>query len=152
MKVYTLEREQFLPVDIQQAWAFFSSPANLDTITPPDMGFDVISEVPAHISEGLLIEYRITPLLGIKLKWITRIAVVEPPAKFIDTQLTGPYALWEHTHTFEKRSEGVLMRDKVRYAVPFGILGRLANALIVKNKLEHIFNFRYNKLEELFKK
>lgn len=152
MKVYTLEREQFLPTTLQHAWSFFSSPGNLATITPPDMSFQVKSKVPDDIYEGLLIEYTIKPLLGIGVNWVTRIGTVKQPNKFVDTQLKGPYALWEHTHTFVEKDGGVLMFDSVRYGIPLGILGRLANWLVVRRKLEHIFDFRFKKLEEIFKK
>lgn len=152
MKVYTLEREQFLPVSLQEAWSFFSSPANLSEITPKDMGFTVLSQVPAEIYKGLLIEYRVAPLLGISMKWVTKIGDVQPPFLFVDTQLKGPYALWEHTHIFKEQDGGVMMTDTVRYSVPLGILGRLANSIFVRKRLEQIFDFRYSTLENYFKK
>lgn len=115
------------------------------------MGFDIVSKPEASIYKGQLIEYRVSPLLGIKLKWITQIGDVEPPYKFVDTQLKGPYALWEHTHTFKEADGGVLMYDDLRYAIPFGILGTIAHVLIVKSKLEAIFNYRTETLKQFFK-
>lgn len=152
MKIYTLHREQFLPISMQEAWAFFSTPNNLPKITPKDMGFTMVSGMSEEeIYKGQLIEYRVSPLLGIKLKWVTEIGEVQAPYKFVDTQLKGPYALWEHTHTFKEVKGGVMMYDDLRYAIPFGVLGLLAHSIIVKGKLEDIFNFRAQTLKEYFK-
>ncbi len=153
MKVYTLYREQILPISLQEAWDFFSTPMNLAKITPPDMGFEIMTQLEGKgIYEGMLIEYRVRPMLGIKVKWITKIGSVEAPYKFVDTQLHGPYSLWEHTHTFKEVEGGVLMTDTVNYAIPLGILGTIAHVLAVKSRLEHIFDFRKITLENFFKK
>lgn len=148
---YTIKTVQKIPVTLDQAWAFFSDPANLKTITPPDMGFDIIS---AHHGEkmypGQLIEYRVSPLSGIKLYWMTEITHVQDRAYFIDEQRFGPYALWHHQHHFREIPGGVEMTDIVHYKNPLGILGRLANSLFVRKKLRSIFDFRYRKVEELF--
>lgn len=152
MKVYTLYREQFLPITLKAAWDFFSTPANLAKITPEDMGFTIVSKLDeGGIYKGMHIEYRVAPLLGIKMKWITEIGAVEPPYKFVDMQLKGPYALWEHTHTFIETDGGVMMTDEVRYAIPFGILGQIAHAIMVKKRLHDIFDFRAETLKKFFK-
>jgi ligand-binding SRPBCC domain-containing protein len=153
MNIYTLHKEQFLPVTLQAAWEFFSTPMNLAKITPDDMAFEVISKFDDgyKIHKGLLIEYRVSPLFGIRMKWITEIGDVVPLKKFVDTQLKGPYALWEHTHTFVEQDGGVLMHDDVRYALPMGVLGTIAHTLVVKKKLEDIFNYREKVLEGIFK-
>ncbi|PQJ12507.1 cell division inhibitor [Flavipsychrobacter stenotrophus] len=152
MKIYTLHREQVLPISLKEAWDFFSTPLNLEKITPAEMGFVVLTDVKGKsIYKGMLIEYRVSPLLGIKMKWVTEIGDVSEPYKFVDNQLKGPYALWEHTHTFKEVPGGVLMHDDVRYAIPLGILGEIAHVLVVKNKLKNIFDFRGETLKKYFK-
>jgi ligand-binding SRPBCC domain-containing protein len=151
MKVYKLHREQFLPITVEQAWAFFSTPNNLVKITPGDMAFVIVSDLKdASIYEGMHIEYRVKPLLGIPVKWITEIGAVQNNYKFVDMQIQGPYALWEHTHTFEKVDGGVMMTDDVRYALPLGVLGQLGHMLLVKKKLEDIFDFREKAIKQFF--
>ncbi|NDC42697.1 MAG: hypothetical protein EBZ77_14315 [Chitinophagia bacterium] len=153
MKTYLLARTQLLPISIAEAWAFFSVPDNLSKITPSDMGFTIVSQLDGKPTyTGMLIEYRVKPLLGIPMKWITKIGAVEAPRLFVDTQLVGPYALWEHTHTFKETPEGTLMTDEVKYALPLGILGEFAHMIFVKKRLEHIFDYRYKVLEQLFAK
>ena len=150
MKIYTLHREQFLPISLETAWSFFSTPKNLAKITP-DMGFNIITPLKDDgIHEGMNIEYTVKPLFGIKMKWITEIGKVLPPQKFTDRQLKGPYALWEHTHIFKEQGSGVQMIDEVRYALPFGIIGQLGHALLVKGKLKYIFDFRAKALQDFF--
>lgn len=152
MKTYELYRETVLPISLLEAWDFFSNPFNLAKITPNDMGFKVVSKnLPKQIHNGLTIQYIVKPLAGIPLKWVSQISAVNAPYMFVDEQLKGPYAYWHHEHTFEEFEGKVLMKDKVIYAVPLGILGRIANTLIVRNKLEHIFNYRTTKILELFK-
>ncbi|MGE6219854.1 SRPBCC family protein [Nubsella zeaxanthinifaciens] len=152
MKTYELYRETVLPISLLEAWDFFNNPFNLAKITPNDMGFKVVSKnLPKQIHNGLMIQYIVKPLAGIPLKWVSQISAVNAPYMFVDEQLKGPYAYWHHEHTFEEFEGKVLMKDKVIYAVPLGILGRIANTLIVRNKLEHIFNYRTTKILELFK-
>lgn len=152
MKTYELYRETVLPISLLEAWDFFSNPFNLAKITPNDMGFKVVSKnLPKQVHNGLMIQYIVKPLAGIPLKWVSQISAVNAPYMFVDEQLKGPYAYWHHEHTFEEFEGKVLMKDKVIYAVPLGILGRIANTLIVRNKLEHIFNYRTTKILELFK-
>lgn len=151
MKIYTLIRQQFLPVSLNEAWDFFSNPKNLSVITPPDMQFHVLTSLNGSpIYTGMVIDYTLRPMLHIPVRWQTLIKDVDAPHQFVDTQSRGPYSLWEHTHTFVEQQGGVLMTDTVRYALPLGILGRLMHRLTVHKRLLHIFNFRYRKLEELF--
>lgn len=151
MKIYTFSAEQFLPISIERAWNFFSSAKNLSRITPPEMQFRIISEFKDDaIYNGMVIDYIVRPILGIPLKWKTVITHVDKPYQFMDMQKKGPYKLWEHTHTFVEKDNGVLMKDVVRYALPFGILGRFAHVLFVRKKLHQIFEFRKTTLEELF--
>lgn len=150
---YQLYREQQLQCDIETAWTFFSSPMNLTKITPRDMGFIVLSEYNSEqIFEGMLIDYTVSPLLKIPLKWRTRIGQVELHKSFSDFQEKGPYKYWNHFHEFIPNKDGVLIKDTVSYELPLGILGNIAHYLFVKNKLVHIFDFRYKVLEKLFNK
>lgn len=150
--MYQLIRKQFVPTDLETCWEFFSSPKNLKTITPPYMGFDVLTEIPEKMYEGLMIEYRVTPLLGIPMNWITEIKYVHDYKFFVDEQRKGPYKIWHHEHHFKEVEGGVEMLDIVSYELPLGLLGKLAHPLIVKNKLEEIFVYRYKKVEEIFGK
>lgn len=150
---HELYREQQLNCDLQTAWDFFSSPMNLPKITPKDMAFTVLSEQKTNkIFEGMIIDYTVSPLLGIPLKWKTRITSVIPNKSFTDFQEKGPYKLWNHHHEFIPNEKGVLMIDKVDYELPFGLLGNIAHALFVKKKLEKIFNYRFDVLENFFNK
>lgn len=153
MKTYVLYREQILPVSIEEAWDFFSSPMNLERITPPDVRFKVHTPFPenASIYSGMRIEYEVRPLLNIPMHWETEILDVQKPYRFKDVQRQGPYAYWAHTHTFEDTPQGVLMTDLVEYVMPYSIVGRLAHVLIVKKKLNKIFDFRSQVLKKLFK-
>lgn len=151
MAVHVLRREQLLKTTLSEAWDFFSTPRNLARITPPDMGFVIrepFDDRPAHT--GQLITYSVRPLLGIPLTWVTRIEEVEPPFRFVDTQLRGPYKRWWHEHTFEEAEGGVLMRDRVEYELPLGPVGELAHNLLVKVRLKRIFDHRWAVLEVLF--
>jgi len=151
MAQYVLERQQFLPIPLAEAWKFFSTPRNLATITPPEMGFVIrqpFDEKDAYA--GQRITYTVKPMLGIPLTWVTLIADVEAPYKFVDTQLKGPYKRWWHEHSFESVPGGVMMRDRVEYELPLGPLGDLAHGIFVKQKLQRIFDFRTRTLERLF--
>lgn len=148
-----LYREQQLNCELQTAWDFFSSPMNLPKITPKDMAFTVVSEQKTDkIFEGMIIDYTVSPLLGIPVKWKTRITEVIPNKSFTDFQEKGPYKLWNHHHEFIPNENGVLMIDKVDYELPMGFLGNFAHALFVKRKLQKIFNYRFHILEKLFNK
>lgn len=151
MRTFLLEREQFLPISVAEAWKFFSTPRNLAKITPPDMGFEILApfnDEPMY--SGQLINYRVRPVLGIPMNWTTKIGEVKHGEFFTDTQLKGPYSLWEHLHTFEEKDGGVLMKDKVEYALPLGILGRIAHSIFVKSRLEQIFDYRVDVLKKTF--
>ena len=148
--MYTLERTQRLPISIQEAWDFFQNPSNLATITPDYMGFDIMSEVPNEMYPGLFIHYRVSPLLGIKMNWTTEITQVHAPHYFVDEQRVGPYSIWHHEHHFKEIDGGVEMLDSVSYKIPFGILGKIAHPILVKSKLQEIFDYRIKKVEEVF--
>lgn len=151
MALYQLKRTQILPISLEKAWDFFSSPFNLAQITPPDMGFKVKLVRPEDkMYAGMIIAYRISPLLKIPMGWVTEITHVQEPYYFVDEQRFGPYALWHHQHHFKEVEAGVEMNDIVSYKVPLGILGDLANALFVQKRVEHIFDYRYEVLEKMF--
>ena len=150
---YQLYKEQQLKCDIETAWDFFSSPHNLSKITPSDMGFTVTSDLGNEpIYEGMEIDYIVSPLLKIPMKWKTKITEVEFQKNFTDLQAKGPYKYWSHFHELEANDKGVLVKDTVNYEMPFGILGIIAHKLIVKKKPESIFNYRYQILENKFNK
>ena len=150
---YQLKRQQQLNCDLKTAWKFFSSANNLSEITPKDMNFIVRTELnDDEIYEGMIIDYYVSPLFGIKLNWQTLITKVVHQEKFSDFQNKGPFKLWHHHHEFVENENGVLMYDTVDYELPFGFLGKIAHSLIVKKKLENIFNYRYQILEQTFNK
>lgn len=148
--MHELKRIQKVPISVEEAWDFFSSPKNLAVITPDEMGFIIKSDIPEKMHSGLLINYTVKPLLGIPMNWQTEILDVDEYKSFADNQNKGPYKLWHHTHLFEPIEDGVKMTDIVKYELPLGFLGDIAHALFVKNKLNHIFDYRYKKVEELF--
>lgn len=153
MAAHSIKTVQKIPVSLQQAWDFFSNPANLQAITPDNMGFKVISQHQGDtMYAGQLIEYKVRPLLKIPLYWMTEITQVKDKQYFIDEQRFGPYALWHHQHHFKEIPGGVEMTDIVHYKNPLWALGRLANTLFMKKKLEGIFKYRFTKVEELFGK
>ena len=148
---YQLKREQQLNCDIERAWDFFSSPHNLSRITPKEMGFVVLSSLTdTAIYEGMTIDYTVSPVLGIPLKWQTEITAVNYQKNFTDFQKKGPYKLWRHHHEFIPNANGVLMKDTVDYELPFGFIGTIAHGLMVKKKLKDIFDYRRQVLEQLF--
>lgn len=151
MAIYQYTAEQFLPISIRKAWDFFSSPKNLSVITPPEMDFKILTQLDdKEIYDGMLIDYTVKPLLGVPMHWQTKIINVKPLEVFADTQLKGPYKLWHHTHTFVEKDGGVLMKDIVRYELPFGVLGDWVHSLIVRKKIASIFAYRKQVLEKLF--
>lgn len=151
--VHTLKRTQQLQCDIATAWKFFSAAKNLSEITPDDMNFIVLTDVEnQEIYEGMLIDYYVSPLFGVKLKWQTEITQVDKEKSFTDFQKKGPFKLWNHHHEFVPNAEGVLMTDIVTYELPLGFLGEIAHKIMVKSKLENIFNYRYKILETKFNK
>ena len=150
MKIYTLRKTQFLPITVDRAWEFLSNPKNLKVITPDYMGFHILSGADRPMFAGQIVQYIVTPVLGIKTKWVTEITHVVDKHYFVDEQRFGPYALWHHKHFIKAVDGGVEMEDIVDYKLPFGILGQLVHPVLVKPKLEEIFNYRAKKLEELF--
>lgn len=151
MKVYTMIRKQFLPITIEQAWNFFSIPENLVQITPEYMRFRIL-----HVSEGQdlyagqIIRYRLFALPLVPVSWTTEITHVKKPEYFVDEQRSGPYGLWHHQHHFKAVAGGVEMTDEVTYALPLGLLGRMANWLFVQRQLNVIFDYRFKVLKRIF--
>jgi len=144
-RVYSLETKQVLPISLKEAWEFFSSPKNLQKITPPHMGFQIISKHHGDkMYAGQIIEYNVKPLFGIPLYWMTEITHVVDQKYFVDEQRFGPYSLWHHQHHFKEVAEGVEMSDIVHYKLPFWFLGDIAQGLFVKKQLEGIFKYRYD--------
>ena len=152
MSLYSLHATQKLPISLEEAWEFLSNPANLKVITPEYMTFKIISGADRPMYAGQIIEYIVTPLLGIKTSWVTEITHVEPLKYFVDEQRFGPYALWHHKHFIKEIEGGVEMEDLVHYKVPFGFLGKFVHPFLVKPKLQEIFNYRTQALESKFGK
>lgn len=152
MKSYTLKYKTFIPATLDEAWDFFTSPLNLVKITPPDMNFVVTSEykVTDKVYPGMIITYFVSPLFGVKLRWMTEITHVKEKEYFVDEQRFGPYALWHHQHHFKQVEGGIMMTDIVNYAIPYGFIGRMANSLFVKKKLTDVFSFRADAIGHLF--
>jgi ligand-binding SRPBCC domain-containing protein len=152
LSVHVLRREQRLPAAPDEVFPFFADAQNLEAITPPWLGFRVVTPRPIDMRAGALIEYRLR-LHGAPLRWRTRIAVWDPPRRFVDVQIDGPYRLWHHTHDFEPHpGGGTVMRDTVRYALPLGPLGALARRLLVARDLAAIFDFRHAAIGQRFTK
>ncbi|MES2438832.1 MAG: SRPBCC family protein [Verrucomicrobiota bacterium] len=142
MTVHQLIQEQRLPISREEAWEFFSTPRNLDDITPPEIGFEILSQPGDRMHDGQIISYRMKILPLVRVRWVTEIKSVEWGRSFVDEQRFGPYKFWHHRHTFEDIPGGVLMRDHVHYGLNFGPFGAIAHAVFVRRKLETIFNFR----------
>ena len=149
-KIYRLSSKQQLPITMDEAWEFLSNPANLKEITPKYMSFDIISGADRPMFAGQIIQYIVTPILGIKTTWVTEITHVVDKEYFVDEQRFGPYALWHHKHFIKQVKGGVEMEDIIDYKVPLGFLGRLVHPILVKPKLTEIFNHRKIKLVALF--
>ena len=150
MSFYSLKTELKLPITLNDAWDFFSSPKNLSKITPDEMGFIITNHPSSKMFEGQIITYKVSPLLGIKINWMTEITTVKNHEYFIDEQRFGPYSLWHHRHHFYEIEGGVKMTDEVNYKLPFGVFGQIAHTLFVKKKLESIFEYREKVLVEMF--
>ncbi|MEO7801447.1 MAG: SRPBCC family protein [Ginsengibacter sp.] len=150
-KIYSLKTIQILNVPLDEAWSFFSSPKNLAAITPSNLGFKITSKYHGDIMyEGQIIQYIVKPVLGIPLNWLTEITHVEQGKFFIDEQRFGPYSFWHHQHHFKPHNSGTEMTDIVHYKLPLWFLGDIANSLFVEGQLKTIFDYRYNKADELF--
>jgi ligand-binding SRPBCC domain-containing protein len=149
--IYVFEQTQNVCASTAQCWAFFADAHNLSKLTPPSLDFAIQREVPPEMYPGLMIQYRVRPIAGIPVTWLTEITHVEPLRYFIDEQPVGPYRLWHHEHWFEALGpERTCMRDVILYKLPFGAFGRIAHALFVRPQLERIFQFRKRAIEELF--
>lgn len=151
MAFYQFQKEQFIKASIEEIWDFISSPKNLKKITPKNMGFDIRTpNLPDKIYEAMIISYTVRPLFGIPTKWVTEITHVLNKSYFVDEQRVGPYKLWHHQHIILPQNDGVLMKDIVSYQPPLGVLGRIANALVIRKTLDEIFDFRTKALEKIY--
>jgi len=150
MKLYAIHTKQKLPISLEEAWKFISDPKNLEVITPKSMGFKTLSGDEKEMFAGQIIHYKITPLFGISMQWVTEITHVQDKKFFVDEQRFGPYNFWHHKHFLKEISGGVEMEDIVHYKVPMGILGQMVHPFLVKPKLDEIFAYRQKKLIELF--
>lgn len=146
-----LERKQFIPVTIKEAWAFFSDPGSLSGITPPGMGFTIITpKINGPVYPGMIIAYIVKPMFSIPVRWVTEITQVKHMEYFIDDQRIGPYKLWHHQHFFKEVNGGVEMTDIVHYQAPFGIIGKVAESLFINSKVKSIFDYRNRVLSDIF--
>lgn len=148
MANYTIHREQWVPRPLEEVFAFFSDARNLERLTPGWLKFQVLT-IPVRIGAGVHIQYRLK-WHGIPLRWTTEITRWNPPREFEDIQLSGPYKLWRHTHRFSEQNSGTHMTDDVEYALPFGLLGSIAHSLQVRRNVAAIFDYRYDRIQEMF--
>jgi ligand-binding SRPBCC domain-containing protein len=153
MGFYQLHKTQKIPATIEQVWDFISSPANLKKITPEYMGFHITSKLLSEkMYPGMIISYKVSPVMGIKMTWVTEITQVKEKVYFVDEQRVGPYSMWHHEHKIESVEGGVLMTDIVSYKPPFGFLGSIANSILIKKQLKEIFDYRKVAMERMFGK
>jgi len=153
MGFYQLHKTQKIPATIDQVWDFISSPANLKKITPEYMGFNITSKLLSEkMYPGMIISYKVSPVMGIKMTWVTEITQVKEKEYFVDEQRVGPYSMWHHEHKIEPIEGGVLMTDIVSYQPPFGFLGSIANSILIKKQLKEIFDYRVTAVEKMFGK
>lgn len=150
MKIFTLHKKQKLPISLDEAWAFLCNPGNLSKLTPQEMNMKIISGADRPMYAGQVIQYSVTPLPGFKTQWVSEITQYKDKTYFVDLQLYGPYSFWHHKHFVHEIEGGVEIEDLIDYKAPFGILGRLLHPVLVKPKLEGIFNYRKEQLEQLF--
>ncbi len=148
--IYQLKRQQSLNCSISEAWSFFSTPRNLDRLTPDSVGFKITHCTSESMHPGQMIGYKVKVAPFIWLTWLTEITIVNDQKSFIDEQRLGPYKIWHHIHRFETQGHDVLMTDEVTYVMPFGILGKIAHALFVKRQLQHIFDERKQLTDSIF--
>lgn len=150
--MHKLKQEQFLPITLDEAWDFFATPKNLNEVTPADMVFEITSELPDRMYEGLIITYRIKPMMNIAINWVTEITFVKEKEYFVDDQRKGPYNIWHHEHHFKAVEGGVLMTDLLYYDIGKSIFGWIAGKLFVHKKVRAIFEYRHKSLETYFTK
>ena len=148
--MYRIDQTQRLPIPLEEAWAFYSNPKNLATVTPDDLGFQIKSDLPDEMYPGMLIEYTVKPLLGIPLTWVTEITNVKAHVYFTDHQLKGPYATWHHQHFFKSIPGGTEVRDLVHYELPLEPFSRIVHPILVQPKLNEIFAYREKAMLELY--
>jgi len=150
LKIHRIHQSQFLPMTIDDAWAFFATPKNLEAMTPPFLNFKILSEVPDVVHSGLMIEYRIRAVGGIPMRWLTEIKHVENRTRFVDEQRIGPFPFWYHEHRFKPVEGGIVMEDEVHYVMPWSVLGAVIHLCFIRHRLLEIFRFRKRYLEERF--
>lgn len=151
MAIHVLRTSQVIPAPLEACWAFFADPRNLARITPPALDFRILSEIPPTIHAGLMIQYRVRPLFGVPVTWLTEITHVAEPGLFVDEQRLGPYALWQHEHYFRALDAGrTEVRDVIHYAPPFGLLGELVHPWLIAPALGKIFAFRERAVAQHF--
>jgi ligand-binding SRPBCC domain-containing protein len=151
MRIDLIERKQWIPTDLDTVWNFFATPLNLNEMTPKDLHFEILTDLKGKkMYKGMIINYKIQPFPLVKFRWTTEITQCEEGKYFIDEQRFGPYSFWHHQHHFEQAEGGVWMRDLVHYGLPLGPLGLLAKEIFVRKKLESIFDYRREKIEQLF--
>ena len=151
MKIYTLKRRQAIAQPRREVFKFFEKPENLEKITPGSVGFHILTPRPINMKAGTVLDYTIR-VIGIPVRWTTLISDYDPPIQFRDVSLRGPYSFWHHTHTFEETEQGTVMTDEVRYALPFGPIGRLVHALFVRRQLNHIFDYRAEIIRDMLER
>jgi ligand-binding SRPBCC domain-containing protein len=152
-RLYSISGKQNIPIYLDQAWDYISSPENLKEITPENFNFQIISKKPAEkMHKGMIIEYKVSPVLGIKMKWVSEITAIEEKKFFIDEQRKGPFSYWHHQHLLKEINGGVEMTDIIHYRLPFGFIGDIAQIIIVKKQIKDLFDYRFKKLEDKFGK
>lgn len=149
MKIHTLKKEQIVPRALDEVFAFFERPENLARITPPWLGFRILTPSPIVMEWGAEFEYTVR-VMGVRIRWKSLISDYQPPFRFVDEQTRGPYAYWHHTHTFVEVDAGTRVGDEVRYAMPFGMIGTVVQRLAVRRQLEDIFSYRSKVIGEIF--
>ncbi len=153
MAFYQFRKTQTINASLDEVWDFISSHRNLKEITPDEMGFDITSkDLPEKMYEGMIISYKVSPVLGIKTTWVTEITKIKDRHYFVDEQRVGPYKIWHHQHIIETCDQGVLLTDIVSYSPPLGILGKIANSLFISKKLDEVFDYRVKALDRIFPK
>jgi ligand-binding SRPBCC domain-containing protein len=149
MKVYSLVKQQLVRKPLEEVFPFFERPENLEILTPPNLGFFILTPSPIQMKSGALIDYTIR-LMGVNMRWSTLITDYDPPYRFVDEQLKGPYSYWHHAHTFRETDDGTWIMDEIRYVLPFGILGRVLHDMIIRRMLEKIFTYRAAVIHSIF--
>lgn len=151
--LYELTVHQKIPSTVDDVWNFISTPSNLNTITPPEMRFNILTDLgDGKMYQGMIIQYKVSPLMGINMNWVTEITHVSEKQFFVDEQRFGPYNFWHHQHHIKAIENGVLMTDILHYRLPLGPVGRIVHAIDIKKRLNKIFDYRYKKIEEIFGK